>query len=271
MRGGGRDRLPLDEHGLGVTGGVGAAAVGGSGLEQHGRALRRRGHSEDALRPLIGAVDLDAVQHARVGIHTAGAVADLGILVPGVLPEPQARVEELVGRVIPLVVAELLRHAEQLVGRGLRRPGDDVPADAAGGEPVERREPAGGAVGLFDRGWRGDDKSELAGRVREGRDREHRVKGGELNAVSGDLVRHPSVERGVAVGVGEEEEVEARGIQHRREPQPVGQVVPVVAAPAGVGPGRHPVVGVHHFERAEQYALRGICAHSTITTVFVSR
>ena len=272
VRGGGGDRLTLDEHRLGVARRVRPAAVGGAGLEEHGRALRRGRHGEDAVRPLVLAVDLDAVQLLRVGVQAPRAVAPFGVVVPAVLPEPQARVEEVIGGVVALVVRELLRHAEQLVGGGLGASRDDVPADAAVGEPVEGREAPGGGVGLFDRGRRGDDEADVLGRPRERRDREHRVEGGELDAVGGDFVRHPPLEGRVPVCVGEEEEVEPRLVEHGRQVDPVVEAVPVVAAAAWVGPGRHPVAGVHHFERAQQNRLRRLAHRQiTIATVLVSR
>ena len=272
MRGGRGDRLALDEHRLGVARRIGPAAVGSAGLEEHGRALRRGRHGEDAVRALVLAVDLDAVQLLRVGVQAPRAVAQFGVVVPAVLPEPQTRVEEVVGGVVPLVVSELLRHAEQLVGGGLRAAGDDVPADASAGEPVERGEPARGGVGLLDRRGRSDDEPEVLGRPGERRNREHRVEGGELDAVGGDLVGHPPLERGVAVGVGEEEEVESRLVEHGRQVDPVVEAIPVVAAAARVGPGGHAVAGVHHLERTQQDRL-GRVAHRqiTIATVLVSR
>ena len=204
VRGGRGDRLALDEHRLGVARRIGPAAVRGAGLEQHGRALRRGRHGEDAVRALVLAVHLDAVQLLGVGVEAPRSVAQLGVVVPAVLPEPQARVEEVIGGVVALVVGELLGDAEQLVGGGLRAAGDDVPADATAREPVERGEPARGGVGLLDRRGRGDDEPEVLGRPGERRDGEHGVEGGELDAVGGDLVRHPPLEGGVAVGVGEE-------------------------------------------------------------------
>ncbi len=130
------------EDRLGVLGGELAAAGGGARLVDHRRALWRGlaevdpGDLEELA--LVG----DPVDLRGVGEDPGGAVADDGVVLPAALPELVTDLEVLVGDVVAVVVGHLGGLAE-VAGAAVEVGGDDVPADAAVGEVVERRHPGG--------------------------------------------------------------------------------------------------------------------------------
>lgn len=82
---------------------------------------------------------------------------------PGALPELIRQLHVLVGARIPLVMGNLLVEAVRL-GGAVEERGHDVPADAAAGEVVERRELARqGVRRRLVRGRRGDAEGERLG------------------------------------------------------------------------------------------------------------
>ena len=111
------------------------------GLEQHRAALGRPGHGERTpdLEPLPVVVQL--VHLVGIGEHGVGPVEDEGVVLPGV-PQPGGGLEELVGPVVALVVAEVLGEPEVL-GLAVVDRGDHVPGGPAPGQVVEGGEGAG--------------------------------------------------------------------------------------------------------------------------------
>jgi len=95
----------------------------------------------DALDVEILAVVHDRMDARRIGEHATGLVAPHGVLVPTTLPQLVEHVEVLVGAIVALVVRQLCRQPHR-ARRALEVAGHDVPAHAAAGQVVERREAA---------------------------------------------------------------------------------------------------------------------------------
>src|SRR2546423_615325 len=77
----------------------------------------------------------------RAGEDTRAAVAASGPVLPASLPQFVACREKVLGRVVTVIVSAAGRKAHA-TGAAVEIPGDDIPADPAFGEMVERREPA---------------------------------------------------------------------------------------------------------------------------------
>ena len=129
-----------------------------AGLEDHrgplrgGLPLGEPGHGE------VLAVVVDVVDAGGVDVDPALAVADDGVVLPGVLPQLVADLEVLGGHVVALVVRGLLAGAE-VAGGAVGVGGDQVPADAAAGEVVEAREAPGHCVRVLVGGRARDARS----------------------------------------------------------------------------------------------------------------
>src|SRR5262249_58794922 len=88
----------------------------------------------------------DAVDLLRPGEDSAGAVAQDGVVLPASLPQLVDYLHIFLGDLVAQVMGALPLEAGAL-GGAVEIAGDDVPADAALGQVVERRHAAGGRIG----------------------------------------------------------------------------------------------------------------------------
>ena len=123
-----------------------AAPVGAAGLEQDRGALRGRLGQVDALHADMRAVVPHGADAGRVGVEACGLVAADGVVGPASLPELGHGFEVIVGDVVAAVVRGLPPKSH-CAGGAVEIAGDDVPADAAPGQVVERGDAAGEGVG----------------------------------------------------------------------------------------------------------------------------
>ena len=84
-----------------------------AGLQDDGPTLRRTRHGEWPSHGEVRAPVMQFMDAVGVGEHTRLSVEDQRIVVPRV-PQSNDRVEELVGAVVALVMAEMVRNAEVL-------------------------------------------------------------------------------------------------------------------------------------------------------------
>src|SRR5690606_13950464 len=105
--------------------------------EQHRGALPAGGGKVRSLDREVRAVVVDRADPGRIGEHVVLAVGDDRVVVPGALPQLVQDVEVFVGDLVPVVVLDLV--GQPVVARGVGQVrGDDVPADPALREVVER-------------------------------------------------------------------------------------------------------------------------------------
>ena len=179
------------EHRLGMARGEAAAGVRRAGLDQHRPPLRA---ARDVERPgdlveVAGVVDRPDAVRARV--DPALPVVQHGIRRPAV-PQALRDLQELLRPGIAFRVADLAGVA--VVGGRRRRPGgDDVPADPAAADEIQRGELPGEVVGLGIGGRGRRDQPDAAGRERERAERGDRLQpdaGRALHVLAhGELVR----------------------------------------------------------------------------------
>src|SRR5206468_6518546 len=97
-------------------------------------------------------------------VDPAGAVADHRVRFPRAFPQLVGDFDELLGNRVALVVRDLPVAADDVAGRAVEQGSDDVPADSAPGEVVERAELAGQQVWrLVRRGYRDAEAEPLGG------------------------------------------------------------------------------------------------------------
>jgi hypothetical protein len=158
-------------------------------------------------------------------------VADPGIVRPAV-PEPGHDVVELARAAIALAVLHMLIEAE--IERRIRiGRGDDVPAGAAAGDPIERGETPGDVIGRVEGGRAGGDEPDALGGLRQRRQQRERLERGRGVAAFQRIDRH--VEHGHVVG--HEEGVELRPLQGLDRLFDMGEVEIHVRPGAGIAPG----------------------------------
>ena len=112
----------------------------------------------------------------------AAAIAADGVVLPASFPELVGRGEEVLGRVIAVVMGAVGRKAHA-ARAAVEIAGDDVPADPALGEMVERRKFAGQLIGMLEGQVRGDAEAEMLGDERHGGYQQCRVGVGKLHGM----------------------------------------------------------------------------------------
>ena len=153
-------------------------------MEQQRGALRagvgehRAGHVEPC------AAVLDAADFLRVHPHSRVGIGDDGVVLHGVLEQLVHHLHELIRPVVTLIVRDLSGHAEVAGGRVLVA-GHDVPGDAALGEVVQGREPAGQQVGLLVGDARSDSEAQMLGDRRQGRHDDLQIQQRVLHTAAG--------------------------------------------------------------------------------------
>ncbi len=142
-----------------------AAGIGRAGLHDHRPALDRAGDIDRAAHREIFALVIEHVHFRRIEKDAVLDVADPGIVGPAV-PQSGHDVVELPRAAIALAVLHMLVEAE--IERGVRiGRGDDVPAGAAAGDPIERGEAPRDVIGRVERGRAGGDEPDALGRLRQ--------------------------------------------------------------------------------------------------------
>ncbi|OEI67391.1 hypothetical protein Cus16_2991 [Curtobacterium sp. ER1/6] len=246
-----RDRRRTDEDGLGVLRSETDPAGRCARLVDDGAPLHGRLRQVDAGHVEVRAVVLDRVDLRGVGEDARLAVLDDGVVLPRPLPQLVEHLEVLVGHVVAVVVAQLVGVAH--VPGGTRQvPGDDVPADAALRQVVERRHAPRERIGVLVRGPRSDAEAEVLGHRCHRRDEQDRVVHRHLRpGAQGSLVR-AAVHVVRPEDVGDEDAVEVPAFEQLRQVRPVRQVVVVPRAVAGVPPQSGGLVrDAVHVERVE--------------------
>lgn len=179
-----------------------------------------RGKGEDALGPQVLALVGDLADAGGFGVDAGFPVHAKRVVGPGRFPQTQADLQVVVGLEVALVVRDH-RLAEERGRRRLAAAADDVPADASLREVVEGREAAGESGGLLVRRAVGQHDAQLGGGRGDCRHDGDRVRHGHVVPGFDGEGDELAVEGGVAVGVGEEEEVEPSRLQLLGEFGPV--------------------------------------------------
>ena len=139
---------PEHEDAFGMRRGELAAAGRRAGLIQHRRPLRRRLGQVDRIHLVVSAVMPHAMDLGRIGENSIGLVAQHRAVFPAGLPQLVDDRHVFVGGVVAAVVVGLGRQSHA-ARRAVEIAGDDVPADPAAGQVVERRHAPGEQIGRF--------------------------------------------------------------------------------------------------------------------------
>jgi hypothetical protein len=160
----------------------------------------------------------------RIGIRAGYAIVNDGVVLPATLPELVHDLHEFVGHGVTFVVRNLIVAAE-IARRAVKRRGDDVPADAAIGQMVERRHLAREQIWQLVERSDGDAEAEMPRRRRHGRDRQQRIVGRRLQPFAQGLVGIAAIDVENAERVGNEQTVELPALERLGELDPKGQLL----------------------------------------------
>lgn len=208
------------KDGLGVGRGKLGARGGRAGLEEEGDALRGGVDEVFGVEREVLALVVDGAHLRGVNVAVGGRVRGQGRVGPGGFPELVEHAEVFVRLAVALIVLDGVVEADGFEGRLFPRR-DNVPADAAVGEVVEGGEALGEEVGRFERGGGGDGEGEVLGDGGHGRDGDGGVCHGPLGGAADALVDAVLVCVVAAVGVGQEEGVDAAAFEELGELDPV--------------------------------------------------
>ena len=100
----------------------------------------------NGIEPVIIALVPDAMHLCRIGEDAARPVAQRGVILPASFPELVDHLHIFVGDIVAVVMRGLLVLAGA-AGGAVEIAGDDVPADPAFGQMIERRHPPRERVG----------------------------------------------------------------------------------------------------------------------------
>lgn len=141
-----------------------------------------------------------------------GLVADDGVVLPRALPQLVEDLEVLVGVVVAGVVGGLVGLAH-VAGGGGQVSRDDVPADAAPGEVVERRDATGERIRVLEAGAGGDTEAEVLGDEGHRGHEQQRVVDGDLRGLADRGLVAGAVDVVGAEHVGDEQAVETTALE----------------------------------------------------------
>ena len=222
-----------------------------------GRRCGERGHGERPadVEPLALVAEL--VDLARVGEVAGLTVEHEGVVVPRV-PQAARRLEELVGPVVALVVAQVGLHAVVLRLAVVHR-GDDVPGGAATGEVVERGEGPGDVERRVVRRRVRGAETDRAGGAGDQAEHDAQVELHRAGAPPHRLGDRPAVDAGHGEAVVEEHHVEAALFEDPPELLVVAGVEEAVLG-GGMAPGPGVHRGVAGLHEAHQRHLSA-CDH----------
>ncbi|MNO49049.1 hypothetical protein D3C76_393930 [compost metagenome] len=169
---------------------------------------------------------VDGVHPGGFDIAPAVTLQQHRIVVPAFLPELVQHLQVFLGQVIALVVAQLARQAQ--VARGaVEVAGDDVPADPAIAQVVERGHAPGEGVGVFVGQRKGDTKTQVLGHPGHCRHQQQRIIDRHLHATAQGGLRAALIDVVDTQHIGDEQGVEQAAFEQ------AGQVGPVVQAVEG--------------------------------------
>ena len=209
----------------------------------------------DSGHLVVRAVVVDRVHLGGVGVDSALPVLDDGAILPRTLPELVDDLHEFIGEVVALVVSQLARVAQVPRG-GFEVAGDNVPADAPACEVVKRGELAGQCVGLFVGQRAGHREPEVLGHRRHRGDLHERVVQRDLVGVQQCRGAGVLVDVVDSQHVGQEEGVEAAGLEGLCQGSPVFEGVVGIRLIFRVAPEPGALVGRGgHVEGIEGNAL----------------
>ena len=203
---------PLDagvagEDDLGPAGGEVPAPTGRSGLEQDRATLGRARDGQGTPGPEPLALMVQLVDLVRVGEHAADPVEHEGVVLPGV-PQSGRGLEELVGPVIALVVAQHLVDTVILRFAVVHR-GHNVPRGPATGEMVQGGEGPGHVERRVVGGRVGGAETDRPCGTRQDTEHDAQVELDRAGAVANGLGHRTAVDTGHGQAVVEEHHVEA--------------------------------------------------------------
>ncbi|CUJ51345.1 Uncharacterised protein [Achromobacter ruhlandii] len=247
--------LARHEHAFRVARREGLAAARGARLVQHRRALARRLRKMVALDLVVLAFVIDAPHGGRVRVDARAPVGAHRVVVPAAFPQLVGHFQELVGAVVALVVRDLFGQAHG-ARRAFQVAGDDVPADAAIGQVVQRREAARQQVRRLVGQVHRHAEAQVAGRGGHGGDGQQRVVDRQLDRLAQRQVGRVLVHVVDADDIGQEQAVEQAALQQARQVGPVVQRLVLRRGIARVGP--QAVVDVAdavHVERVQEDLL----------------
>lgn len=191
----------------------------------------------------------------RVREHSRVTILEQRVVIPGAFPQLVQHVYIFVGQRVAVIVREQPFMAE-VAPAVLQRAGDDVPGDATVGGVIERRDPPCESERrlLYRTGAERDPEVLRDGRQR--RDEHHRIVAGKLHPQPRVQVVPTLVVAIQADQVGEEDGVEAAGIQALGEIHPEVEIVVVDLPAVRVAPETmHDVRRRVHDERREAHRL----------------
>ena len=160
----------------------------------------------------------------RIGEDAPGAVAEHRIVLPASFPQLVADLHIFVGDVVAIVVRALAAKTN-ILRAAIEIGGDDVPAGAALGQMVERREAARERVGVLEGKRGGQPEAEMLG---DERHRRHELQGivdGDLRRVAKRSVEVAMVDVVDAKHVRDEEAVELAALQNLSELDPIFEIL----------------------------------------------
>ncbi len=188
----------------------------------------------------------DRVHLGRIGEDAAGLVAPHGVVFPALLPELVDDVQVFVGQVVALVMRQLLRQAE--IARGaVQIAGDDVPAEAALRQMVERGDAAREGIRVLIGQRAGDAEAQVLGHAGHQRHERQRIVQRRLHAMPERRISRALEHVIHAQHVGQEDTVETATLQQPRQVLPIGRIGVAVRLVARVRPQARGLMphGVH--------------------------
>ena len=239
-------------------------AAGGAGLIQHRRALRRRLGQMDGAGAEIFSLVRHTMDLRRIGETAVGTVAQHRAVLPTAFPELVGDLEIVLRDLVARIVFHLLRHPHAL-GGAVEVAGDDVPADPALGEMIQRAHAAGKRVGvLIGQGAR-DAEPQILGHIGHRRNNHEGVVHRHLHRVFQRRVRPTAIHVIDAQHIREKQRVEFAAFQDARQIHPVIQGVVAVRPVARMRPQAGGLVDdAVHVEGVQAYLPGGLWGHGGI-------
>lgn len=184
---------------------------------------------------VVRALMIDAMNFCGVGKDAALAVPQHGVVLPAAFPELVDDLHVFVGDLVAVVVPGLLVLAGAARGT-VEVAGDDVPADAALGEVIERRHPPRERVGRLEGQIAGDAEAEILRHRCHCGEQQQRLVRRRLCRIAQRSVRAVAIDVVDPEHVGQKQPVETATLQRFGKIDPVGQAVIFGGTVARMGP-----------------------------------
>ena len=190
------------EHRFGVAGRKPFAGIRRARLHENRPALRRARQVQRTFDLVVLALMTDRPHALRVGVASARSIVENRVIGPAI-PQPLDHGHVLFGPLVALGMADLANTAE--VAGGLRRPGgDNIPADTAAADVIERAKLPREVIGLGVGGRSGRDQTDALCRHGQRGKRGDRLEPVERCRL--DVIPQPQ-------DVGQEDRVEQTGLR----------------------------------------------------------